>query len=127
MYSVYEILRKAKGVSDYAVAKACNFGQSTLTDWKKGRCTPRPDKLQKIAAYFGVTVDYLMTGQDSEKKASSLLDLTDEEQLLLAAFRQLNADGQAEAIKDIRKLLYVPEYKADAPTAQAVEKVAEAI
>ena len=110
MYSVYEILRNAKGVSDYAVAKACNFGQSTLTDWKKGRCTPRPDKLQKIAAYFGVTVDYLMTGENTTT-GGSLLDLTDEEQLLLAAFRQLNEAGQAKALELVKLLLMDPANK----------------
>lgn len=127
MYSVYEILRNAKGVSDYAVAKACNFGQSTLTDWKKGRCTPRPDKLQKIAAYFGVTVDYLMTGRDSEKKAGSLLDLTDEEQLLLAAFRQLNGAGQAKALELVKLLLLDPANKPEKPAKPAaLEAMAQA-
>ena len=29
---------------------------------------PKPERLQKIADYFGVTVDYLMTGNESDGK-----------------------------------------------------------
>ena len=36
------------------------MSQPTLSEWKKGTYTPKQDKLQKIADYFGVTLDYLM-------------------------------------------------------------------
>ena len=32
--------------------------------WKQGKWNFKQDKLQKIADYFGVTVDYLITGKE---------------------------------------------------------------
>lgn len=60
MYSNYEKLRNAKGVTDYKVAIETGIPKSTFSDWKSGRSKPKMDKLMKIAAYFGVTVDELM-------------------------------------------------------------------
>ena len=37
---------------------------SAVTDWKKGKYKPSTDAIIKIAAYFGVTTDYLLTGAD---------------------------------------------------------------
>ena len=37
-----------------------------MSNWKNGRNTPSTVTLQKIADYFGVTIDYLMTGDEKE-------------------------------------------------------------
>lgn len=60
MYEIFEELLKTKGVSAYKVSQEAKVPQSTLSDWKRGRSVPKLDKLQKIADYFGVSVDYLM-------------------------------------------------------------------
>lgn len=60
MYSNYEKLRNAKGVTDYKVATETGIPKSTFSDWKSGRSKPKMDKLMKIAAYFGVTIEELM-------------------------------------------------------------------
>ena len=62
MYEIFEQLLLKFGATAYQVAKATGISTATLTNWKKGRYTPKQDKLQKIADYFGVTVAYLMTG-----------------------------------------------------------------
>lgn len=59
MYSRYEKLVNEKKVSNYRVAKETGITQTTLSDWKKGKITPKTDTLQKIADYFNVTLDYL--------------------------------------------------------------------
>lgn len=41
------------------VSKGTGIPTSTLTNWKKGIFTPKLDKLQKIADYFGVPLSYL--------------------------------------------------------------------
>lgn len=56
MYDVYAKLRDQKGVTDYKVAKDTGIGQSTFSDWRQGRITPKLPKLQKLADYFGVSV-----------------------------------------------------------------------
>lgn len=66
MYEIFEKLLQAKGVSAYRVAKETGISTATLTQWKKGTSTPKQDKLQKIADYFGVSIEYLMTGEEKE-------------------------------------------------------------
>ena len=56
MYKVFENLMKERNVTAYAVAKNTGIATATLTEWKKGTYSPKIDKLQKIAAYFGVPV-----------------------------------------------------------------------
>lgn len=66
MYEIFEKLLQVKGVSAYRVAKETGISTATLTQWKKGTSTPKQDKLQKIADYFGVSIEYLMTGKEKE-------------------------------------------------------------
>lgn len=68
MYEIFVKLLEKYGVTAYKVSKATGIAGSTFSDWKSGRSTPKQDKLQKIADYFGVTVDYLMTGKEDESK-----------------------------------------------------------
>lgn len=60
MYEIFEKLLQEHGVTAYKVSKETGIATSTLSDWKKGRSTPKQDKLQKIADYFGVTIAYLL-------------------------------------------------------------------
>ena len=70
MYKIFLKLLEEKGVSAYKVGKATGIAGSTFTDWKTGRSAPKQDKLQKIADYFGVTLDYLMTGEEQNSPYS---------------------------------------------------------
>lgn len=66
MYEIFEKLLELKGVRTSDVCSATGIAQSTFSDWKSGRSKPKREKVEKIANYFGVTVDYLMTGKESE-------------------------------------------------------------
>lgn len=68
MYEIYQKLRDERGLKDSDVAREANVSKSTFSDWKVGRSKPGIKKLQKIADFFGVTVDYLMTGKEDEQK-----------------------------------------------------------
>ena len=73
MYEVFEQLLQKHGVTPYKVAKEAGVTQTALSNWKSGRSTPSSKTLQKVADYFGVTVDYLMTGRvDAKEKAPEL-------------------------------------------------------
>ena len=56
-YKAFQELCEKHGVRPGTVSRATGIATSTLTSWKKGRYTPKADKLQKIAAYFNVPVD----------------------------------------------------------------------
>lgn len=78
MYEFYCKLRDSRGIKDSDVVKATGITKSTFSDWKSGRSNPKQDKLQKIADYFGVTVDYLLTGKDEPKEKAPELTSRDE-------------------------------------------------
>lgn len=66
MYEIFEQLMKAHGCTAYKVSVETGIAQSTLSDWKKGKSTPKQDKMQKIADYFNVSLEYLMTGVEKD-------------------------------------------------------------
>lgn len=66
MYEIFERLLKEKGVKTADVCKATGLKHPTFSDWKKGKSAPNVDKLILIANYFGVSVEYLRTGKESE-------------------------------------------------------------
>ena len=66
MYEIFEQLLQKFGVTAYQVSKATGISQSTLSSWKTRRNLLSGEKAKKIADYFGVTVDYLMTGKKEE-------------------------------------------------------------
>lgn len=70
MYEIFQKLLNEKGVKTSDVARATGISNMTFSDWKRGKCVPKIDKLQKIADYFGVTVEYIMTGKNSETQLS---------------------------------------------------------
>ena len=57
MYEVFEQLLQKNGVTPYKVAKEAGVTQTALSNWKSGRSTPTTKTLQKIADYFGVTIN----------------------------------------------------------------------
>lgn len=67
MYEKFAKLCENKGVTPYKVAKSTGIASSTLSEWKKGKSTPKTDKLQKIADYFNVDINYLLCDQGEEK------------------------------------------------------------
>ena len=47
----------------YRVSKDTGIAASTFTDWKNGRSVPKLDKIKLIASYFGVSLEYMLTGE----------------------------------------------------------------
>lgn len=58
MYEKVERLMQEKGVRASDVAKAIGISSSVFTDWKKGRYTPKADKIYALAKYFDVPMEY---------------------------------------------------------------------
>jgi transcriptional regulator with XRE-family HTH domain len=80
MYEIFaELLEKNKKRA-IDVSRATGVSPTTLSDWKSGKSTPKQDKLQKIADYFGVTIEYLMTGRE-DSAAQKITSLSRQEEL----------------------------------------------
>ena len=67
MYDIFEQLLQKRGITPYRVSKDTGVTQTALSNWKTGKSVPTTKTLQKIADYFGVTIDYLMTGETREE------------------------------------------------------------
>lgn len=64
VYERIESLRNSRGISQGKLEKELGFSNGSISKWKNG--TPKPERLQKLAEYFGVTMEYLMTGEEKE-------------------------------------------------------------
>lgn len=114
MYSIFEQLLQEFGVTPYKVSKETGVPQASLSNWKNGKSIPSSDTLQKIANFFGVTVDYLMTGIKYENKEPALSpkDERDISKKLMDTLSQLESqdglmfDGDAldEETKELLKI-----------------------
>ena len=65
IYDRIKELCAKKGISIYRLEKDLSFSSCSICKWKTS--TPSVDKVQKVANYFGVTVNYLLEGELHEE------------------------------------------------------------
>ena len=56
-------LRLQHGFSQEELAEKIGIKRNTYSDWENGKCKPNYEKLEKIADFFGVSLDWLF-GRD---------------------------------------------------------------
>lgn len=112
MYDIFEKLLKERGVTAYRVAKETGISTATLTQWKNGTSIPKQDKLQKIADYFGVTLDYLSgrIEKESISKTKNATDQLEEEfpegiQVLRRATKELTPEARKTMLRLMKAFL----------------------
>lgn len=80
MYEIFEQLCQKHNLTSYKVSKMANVTQTALSNWKNGKSEPSAKTLQKLADFFNVSVDYLLTGEEP-KQEPSLLTRRDKKQI----------------------------------------------
>lgn len=103
-FDIFTDLCKEKGVSRTKAAEEIGLSNSITTKWKKTGATPGGDTLEKVAAYFGVTIDRLLGKEEKENSPSEFV-LTEGEKDLLELFRLIPADQQPVVLAMIRAAL----------------------
>lgn len=110
VYERIESLRKERKISQGNLEKELGFSNGSISKWKTSM--PKPERLQKIADYFGVTVDYLMTGNESDGKvryytndetASIAQDIFENKELRLLF--DAAKDAQPEDLQTVHQML----------------------
>lgn len=96
--------RLAAGKTQQETADLLGVNYSTYSGYETGKRKPKPAQLQQLAAFFGVTADYLLetTNPLTEKPVPSAL--SENEIRLISAYRELNTTGRAAAIAAIDAL-----------------------
>lgn len=68
VYKKFAELLEKNNITAYQVSKQTGVSTSTLSEWKNGNYIPKLDKMQKIANFFGVTVDYFLEDLEERKE-----------------------------------------------------------
>ena len=58
------ILRNIKGLTQEAVAEAIGISRQSYSKWEQGETIPDVDKCDKLAKFYGVTIDSLVNHSD---------------------------------------------------------------
>lgn len=103
LYERISFLAKKQGKSLNRLAEDIGLSKNAMYQWKTS--SPKVDTLEKVADYFGVSVDYLLERTDKLETDSSAL--TDYEESLLMMFRKGERD--------------IPESKKDLYRKQAID------
>ena len=114
MYEIFEKLCQERGITPYRFCKDTGINSSTISTWKsKGsECSPKTAKA--ICEYFGISMDYLMSGkedlsglsitpQDERDIARDMKSIR--EKLLSGAIGPLSYDGEPIPEDDSELLL----------------------
>ena len=68
-----QALRKKQGLSQEALGEALGVSRQAISKWEGDQTIPELDKLTAMAALFGVTLDYLVRGEEGGGGDASLL------------------------------------------------------
>lgn len=120
MYEKFEELLKKNNVTAYRVAKETGVTTATLTSWKQGKYTPKREKLQKIADYFGVGIEYF-TGEGpveetynqgyyiDEETARTAQEIYNNDKILFDVYNTVDKERLVDFAKKLAELRKIEE------------------
>jgi transcriptional regulator with XRE-family HTH domain len=94
-------LCKRDGISITKMITTLKMSKSNIDSWQNG-AVPRNSTLKKIADYFGVSVDYLVSDESSLEKISlvmeelSSIDVNNQISIDMEAIKKLSEESQNE-------------------------------
>lgn len=111
MYKIFESLLQERDITAYKVSKETGVTQTALSNWKRGKSTPSVKNLQKIADFFNVSIDYLMTGENNlenpelhiDQKTTKIINNLSQND----ALRKLFEDAQTADLEDLETIHYM--------------------
>ncbi|AIQ39679.1 helix-turn-helix transcriptional regulator [Paenibacillus sp. FSL R7-0297] len=112
MHSIYERIEsliKRQGLTKKAFCEQLNISTGNMGDWKRGKSTPGTHKLIEIAAFFNVSLDWLILGKrnvDTVKESG--------EDYFFGQMRQLNCQTDELLQKEkefIKEYIEFTEYR----------------
>ena len=92
---ILEIARE-KNITQADIARHINKGTAQVTSWKQRNCNPPAELIEPIAELLGVSVQWIMTGNENE--------ISEEEQKILQLYKNLSSNGK-ERLEEYAELL----------------------
>ena len=74
MFERYLEMLKENKLKNIDVSRATGIPASTFSDWKKGKSSPKRDKIEKIANFFDINPDWLAGTSDIKIKLQNNLN-----------------------------------------------------
>lgn len=104
-------LRTQKGLTQDALASYLGIPESTIRRYESiDENTPRRERLEKIADFFGVTVDYLLGRTDDPSPSDkNHKQLSEFESLFFYELEKLSEEDKKKALEHVRYLRYLAE------------------
>lgn len=99
----FRLLREHSGLNQEDAAKLFGVGRSTISSWECGTRSPKTKDALRIAEYFNVDIDKLITGHVFED--SNSITLADDELELVKAYRSLSAEQQSAALGVLKAMV----------------------
>lgn len=97
-FDIFYDLCQKKGISCKKATEEMGLSNSITTKWKKTGATPGGDTLQKIAAYFDVSTDYLL-GKDGTSDILSEVDIA-----FYGDYQELSEDDK-QTLRDMARVM----------------------
>ena len=105
-YDKFMYLCNKKMVTPSRAAIEAGISKSLVTKWKTNKTTtPSPDILQKLSAYFNVSVGYLLGENEEKEKSPDQLELTEGEVAFIKLLRRVPAEDRPIVIEKILSAL----------------------
>lgn len=95
-------LRELHDVTQEQLADFLQVSRSTVAGYETKNRQPDFERLEKIAEFFNVTIDYLITGFETEPSASANENSLDQE--VMISYRRLSLNSKQDVLKYIRLL-----------------------
>lgn len=97
---IYKILKESDKKA-YELCKKLDISTSTMSTWKSRNSDPPAKYMKTIADFLGVSLDYLLTGQEAPARKTT----SPEEDELLELYRALPENKKYEFVGELKGFL----------------------
>lgn len=101
MYEKFSKLLHQRGLRPSDVSRATGINSAVFSEWKRGKSTPKTDKLVKLAEFFEVPLEYFTSCDDNKKSTSP-----DEKRSAAIRFVENMTDAEYAQYESICRAIY---------------------
>lgn len=94
---IYDLLDKHE-IKPTQIANELGLSNSAFSDWKKGKGKPSLDAVVKFSEYFGVSMDYLVKGENYTQNHSVLEFSSKDEEELMVIYKTLPSEAKEKLL-----------------------------
>lgn len=110
-YERIESLRKARRISQGALEKELGFSNGSISKWKTSM--PTPERLKKLAEFFHVSVDYLVSEEETmiptdysfdPQTTETIKQIYENDRVLFDVYRSTDKDRLVEYARKLKEV-----------------------